>query len=63
MPNPKRKHSKSRTRTKRAHDALVAPQFYIDKDTGEPVRPHRINLKTGTYRGRKVIEVEEKEQK
>jgi large subunit ribosomal protein L32 len=57
MPNPKRKHSKSRVRTKRAHDALKVPQFYIDKDTGEPVRPHRINLKTGTYKGRKVLEV------
>jgi large subunit ribosomal protein L32 len=57
MPNPKRKHSKSRTRTKRAHDALKVPQFYFDKDSGEPVQMHRINLKTGTYKGRKIIEV------
>ena len=35
MPNPKRRHSKSRTRQRRAHDALKTPQFYIDKDTGE----------------------------
>lgn len=61
MPNPKRRHSKSRTRTRRAHDALKVPQFYIDKDSGEPVRPHRINLKTGTYRGRKILEVKTEE--
>ena len=31
MPNPKRRHSHARTRTRRAHDALKTPQFYIDK--------------------------------
>ena len=43
MPNPKRRHSKSRTRQRRAHDALKMPQFYIDKDTGEAEKtaPHR----------------------
>jgi large subunit ribosomal protein L32 len=61
MPNPKRRHSKSRTRQRRAHDALQVPQYYIDKETGEPKRPHRVDLKTGTYKGRQVIEVEESE--
>jgi large subunit ribosomal protein L32 len=61
MPNPKRRHSKSRTRQRRAHDALTVPQYYIDKDSGEPAVPHRINLKTGVYRGRQVIEVKETE--
>jgi large subunit ribosomal protein L32 len=61
MPNPKRRHSKSRTRTRRAHDALSVPQFYNDKDTGEAMVPHRLNLKTGMYKGRKVIEVKTKE--
>lgn len=59
MPNPKRRHSHSRTRTRRAHDALKMPQFYIDKDTGEAKRPHRIDLKTGTYRGRQIIDPKE----
>mgnify|MGYP001490987068 CR=1 FL=1 len=61
MPNPKRRHSKSRTRQRRAHDALQVPQFYIDKETGEAKRPHRIDLNNGTYKGRQIIEVEEKE--
>lgn len=61
MPNPKSRHSKSRTRQRRAHDALRVPQFYIDKDTGEAMKPHRIDPKTGTYKGRQIIEVKEAE--
>jgi large subunit ribosomal protein L32 len=61
MPNPKRRHSHSRTRTRRAHDALKTPQFYIDKDTGEAKLPHRIDSKTGIYKGRQIIDVKETE--
>jgi large subunit ribosomal protein L32 len=59
MPNPKRRHSKSRTRKRRAHDALKQPNFYIDKETGEPTQPHRINPETGMYKGRKILDVKE----
>jgi len=61
MPNPKSRHSKSRTRQRRAHDALKTPQFYIDKDTGEAMKPHRINPTNGMYKGRQIIEVKENE--
>ena len=61
MPNPKRRHSHARTRTRRAHDALSTPQFYLDKDSGEAKVPHRIDTKTGTYKGRKIINVKESE--
>ena len=57
MPNPKRRHSKARTRERRAHDALSVPQFYIDKNSGEAKIPHRIDAKTGIYKGRQVIDV------
>ncbi len=57
MPNPKRRHSHSRTRTRRAHDALTVPQYYIDKDSGEALKPHRIDPKTGMYKGRQIIQV------
>lgn len=57
MPNPKRRHSKSRTRQRRAHDAIAAPQYFIDKETGEPTQPHRVNMKTGMYKGRQIIDV------
>jgi large subunit ribosomal protein L32 len=57
MPNPKRRHSHSRTRTRRAHDALKTPQFYVDTETGEAKKPHRIDPKTGMYKGRQIIDV------
>lgn len=59
MANPKRKQSKSRSRKRRSHDALDAPAFYLDKDTGEAKQPHRIDPKTGMYKGRKILDVEE----
>ena len=61
MPNPKRRHSKARTRERRAHDALETPQYYIDKETGEAKVPHRIDMKTGTYKGRQIIDVKDAE--
>ena len=61
MPNPKRRHSKARTRQRRAHDAIMAPQFYSDKDSGEAKMPHRIDAKTGTYKGRQIIDVKSEE--
>jgi large subunit ribosomal protein L32 len=61
MPNPTRRHSKARTRERRAHDALKTPQYYVDKDTGEAKVPHRIDLKTGTYKGRQIIDVKDAE--
>lgn len=61
MPNPKRRHSHARTRTRRAHDALKTPQFYTDKDSGETKQPHRIDPKTGVYKGRQIIDVKDAE--
>ncbi|MEP6923611.1 MAG: 50S ribosomal protein L32 [Pyrinomonadaceae bacterium] len=62
MPNPKRRHSHSRTRQRRAHDALAIPQFFIDQATGEPMQPHRVNLKTGMYKGRQILVVKEEKE-
>lgn len=61
MPNPKRRHSHSRTRQRRAHDALKVPQFYLDKNTGEPKVPHRVDPETGIYKGRQILDVKESE--
>lgn len=56
MAVPKRKITKSRRNKRRSHDALSQPTYREDQTTGEPVRPHHIDLKTGMYRGRQVIE-------
>lgn len=57
MANPKRKQSKRRSANRRAANALRAPQFAQDTDGGA-FRPHRVNPKTGIYRGRQVLNVE-----
>jgi len=61
MPNPKRRHSKSRTRQRRAHDALTAPQTVTCPECDSPRLPHRVCPKCGFYNGRKVIDVGEEE--
>lgn len=55
MAVPKRKTSPSRRNMRRAHDALGTNAYVEDRDTGELKRPHHIDLKTGTYRGRQVL--------
>ena len=60
MPNPKRKHSKSRTGKRRAHDHLTAPAVGNCPNCGEPRLSHRVCPSCGYYNGRVVIEMEEK---
>ena len=56
MAVPKRKTTPSKRNMRRAHDALKAENWVEDKNTGEPKRRHHIDLKTGTYKGRQVLE-------
>ncbi len=56
MAVPKRKTSKSKRNMRRAHDALSVTNVMEDANTGEPVRRHHIDLKTGMYKGRQVME-------
>ncbi len=59
MPNPKRRHSKARTRKRRAHDALRQPQTSTCPNCQEPRMSHRVCPKCGYYKGREVVQVEE----
>jgi large subunit ribosomal protein L32 len=56
MAVPKRKVSKSRRNQRRAHHALKTENWVEDQHTGEPVRRHHIDMSTGMYKGRQVIE-------
>jgi len=56
MAVPKRKTSPSKRNMRRAHDKLVSPNFQEDQETGEFKLRHHIDLKTGMYRGRQVLE-------
>lgn len=40
---------------RRSHHALGPNTYIEDPDTGELKRPHHIDLKTGTYKGRQVL--------
>jgi large subunit ribosomal protein L32 len=44
---------------RRSHDALTAPTYVEDKESGELRRPHHIDLKSGKYRGREILPAKE----
>ena len=56
MAVPKRKTTKSKRNMRRAHDRLPEANWVEDAHTGEPKRRHHIDLKTGMYKGKQVIE-------
>jgi large subunit ribosomal protein L32 len=56
MAVPKSKVSKSRRGMRRSHDRLDMNTYIEDAESGELRRPHHIDLKTGVYRGRQVLE-------
>ncbi|WP_017930522.1 50S ribosomal protein L32 [Robiginitomaculum antarcticum] len=56
MAVPKSKISKSRRGQRRAHDALTATNYVEDKDSGELRRQHHVDLKSGMYRGRQILQ-------
>ena len=55
MAVPRRKTSPSRRGMRRSADALKAPTYVEDKDSGELRRPHHVDLKSGRYKGRQVL--------
>lgn len=56
MAVPKRKTTKSKRNMRRAHDRLSIENVVEDKNTGEFKRRHHIDLKTGTYKGKQIID-------
>jgi large subunit ribosomal protein L32 len=59
MAVPKRKTSRMKRGFRRSADALTSPAYVEDKDSGELRRPHHIDLKSGKYRGRQILEPKE----
>ncbi|HPL09972.1 MAG: 50S ribosomal protein L32 [Smithellaceae bacterium] len=58
MPNPVKRHSKTRRNMRRAHDFLKQPSVSACPQCGEPKMPHRVCPNCGTYKGREVIPAE-----
>jgi len=56
MAVPKRKTSKSRRDKRRSHHKIRSANIIEDKKSGEFRLSHHMDLKTGLYNGRQVID-------
>ena len=56
MAVPKKKVSRMKRGNRRSADALTAPVYSVDKASGELRRSHHIDLKSGKYRGKQILE-------
>ena len=45
------RHTSSHTKNRRSHHALVEKNIVTDKESGNLRQPHRLDEKTGMYRG------------
>jgi large subunit ribosomal protein L32 len=62
MAVPKKKASKARTRRRRKiNRKLDLPTLITSPESGETVLRHRVDMKSGYYRGRKIFDPEELE--
>lgn len=58
MAVPKRKTSKSRSRTRKAHDALPKRSFARCPRCGQSTLPHTVCGNCGYYRGKMIVDME-----
>ncbi|OQY01556.1 MAG: 50S ribosomal protein L32 [Desulfobacteraceae bacterium 4572_130] len=63
MAVPKQKVSKTRGRKRRTHQKTKAPTITVCSECHEVKLPHAACPECGTYRGRKIIEKNDKEDK
>ena len=57
MAVPKRKTSKSRRNKRRSHHRVSATNILEDKKSGEYRLSHHIDLKSGYYNGKKILDL------
>ena len=57
MAVPKRKTSTSKKKMRRSHHKIVGPNIIEDKKSGEYKLSHHIDLKTGYYNGKKILDI------
>lgn len=51
------RHTRSHTANRRSHHALTGATVTEDKKTGNTHLRHRVDMTTGLYRGKKIIDV------
>lgn len=57
------RHTRAHTGNRRSHHALADIKTVTDKETGSVHLRHRVDMKTGVYKGKKVIDVLKKVEK
>tara|TARA_B100001057_G_scaffold497135_1_gene600474 strand:+ start:661 stop:834 length:174 start_codon:yes stop_codon:yes gene_type:complete len=57
MAVPKRKTSVSRRKLRRSHHRLRSVNIIEDKKSGEYKLSHHIDLKSGFYNGKKILDI------
>ena len=57
MAVPKRKTSISRKKMRRSHHKLTTVNIIEDKKSGEYKLSHHVDLKTGYYNGKKILDI------
>jgi large subunit ribosomal protein L32 len=57
MAVPKRKTSVSRRNKRRSHHRLTSSNAVEDKKSGEYRLSHHIDLKSGLYNGKKILDI------
>jgi len=55
MAHPKRRHSNTRTRTRRAHDFITTKSLSVCSNCSAKIIPHRVCKSCGFYKGKQVI--------
>ncbi|MBU1862528.1 MAG: 50S ribosomal protein L32 [Candidatus Omnitrophica bacterium] len=63
MAHPKRRHSNTRTRTRRAHDFITPKSLSACSHCGAKNIPHRICPQCGYYKGKQRVTLKVKEDK
>lgn len=61
MAVPRSKVSRMKRGFRRSADALTAPSYVEDKQTGNLRRPHHIDLKSGQYKKMQVLPARDKD--
>jgi large subunit ribosomal protein L32 len=59
MAVPKRKTTRSRAGKRRSHNKFSSKNMIEDKKSGEYRLSHHLDIKTGFYKGRQVLDLKE----
>lgn len=63
MANPKRKHSKARSRKKRTHKRIVPPDLVVCPQCKNLKQPFQICPFCGYYKGKQIISIKEEDKR